>query len=179
MYVTVKSPARGQIPPPPPPSDPAGQAKQEKCNCKFSCLSASRPSLCWHWSLCTFRSDASKSCHLFSGCSVLRYHHPSHMSLCRDERSTTETESNDKSVDSFQVAIQCAKTKTKCNTRFIILINHLQVQFESDWHLLPLYTVLFKPLPFPASGQKLSCGSDPVYPAGSSKARKIPNFSKL
>ena len=33
---------------------------------------------------------------------------PSHMSLCQDERSTTETESNDKSVDSFQVAIQCA-----------------------------------------------------------------------
>ena len=26
----------------------------------------SSPSLCWPWSLCTFRSDASESCHLFS-----------------------------------------------------------------------------------------------------------------
>ena len=53
------------------------------------------------------------------------------MSLCRDERSTTETESIDKSVDSFQVAIRCAETKTKCNTLFK-LINHLRLALNHD-----------------------------------------------
>ena len=64
-----------------------------------------------------------------------RYHHLSHtgMCLCQDERSTTETESIDKSFDSFQVAIQCAdsETKTKCNTLFK-LIKYLRLALNHD-----------------------------------------------
>ena len=75
------------------------------------------------------------------------------MSLCRDEWSTIKTESNDKSVDSFQVAIRCAQTKTfswlkqsKKNCKF----------FEAHF------------------SRAAGCGSYPSYsyPAGSSKAKK-------
>ena len=72
------------------------------------------------------RTHPSHATSFLPGLPPRRYHHPSHtgMSPCLDERSTTETESIDKSVDSFQGAIRCAETKTKCNTRFK-LIHHL------------------------------------------------------
>ena len=112
---------------------------------------------------------------------------PSHMSLCRDERSTTETEINDNLVDSFQVAIRWAQTKTsswlsqakqeKSVDSFQVAIRCAQTK-TSSWLKQSKKNCKFFEAQF---SRAAGCGSYPSYsyPAGSSKAKKIAKFSKL